>query len=397
VKSKERIFPVSHQSFEEVSVRTPTRAAEVSWFGDLCNGDTAYIGTTDGERRSNFRHCRDIVLEAEQLGFQNILLPSSYIVGQDTLAFAAAIAPQTSKINLLVAVRCGEVHPPMLARAVATLDHILEGRLTINIINSDLPGYKEDGAARYERCVEVIEVLQQAWNQDRIRIDGKHYQFDLPSDPAKPYQQNGGPLLYFGGISDGAREVCARYCDVFLMWPEREESIHATMQDLSARAERYGRKIDFGLRVHIVVRETEEEARAYTKKLMSKFDAARGLELKNRAQDAASVGVLRQNELREQADADGFVEPHLWTEIGKARSGCGGALVGSPTQVLAKINRYMDMGIRSFILSGYPLIEECRYFAEYVLPHIPRMTMSRVQNRIPPETPVTPLTTAELK
>jgi alkanesulfonate monooxygenase len=168
------------------------------------------------------------------------------------------------------------------------------------------------------------------------------------------------------------------------------------MQDLSARAERYGRKIDFGLRVHVVVRETEEEARAYTKKLMSKFDAARGLELKNRAQDAKSVGVLRQNELREQADADGFVEPHLWTEIGKARSGCGGALVGSPAQVLAKINRYMDFGIRSFILSGYPLIEESRLFAEYVLPHIPQMSMPRAQNRIPPETPVTPLTSAVL-
>jgi alkanesulfonate monooxygenase len=388
---------MSRQSFQEVPVRTRERAAEVSWFGDLCNGDTAYIGTTDGERRSNYRHCRDIVLEAERLGFQNILLPSSYIVGQDTLAFAAAIAPQTSRINLLVAVRCGEVHPPMLARAVATLDHILEGRLTINIINSDLPGYKEDGAMRYERCVEVIEVLQQAWNQDRIKIDGQHYQFDLSSDPAKPYQQNGGPLLYFGGISDGAREVCARYCDVFLMWPEREESIYATMQDLSARAARHNRKIDFGLRVHVVVRETEAEARAYTKKLMSKFDAARGLELKNRAQDAASVGVLRQNELREQADADGFVEPYLWTEIGKARSGCGGALVGDPAQVLAKINRYMEMGVRSFIFSGYPLLEECHYFAQYVLPHIPQMSMPRAQNRIPPEEPVTPLTTAILK
>lgn len=212
----------------------------------------------------------------------------------------------------------------MLARAISTLDHILEGRLTINIINSDLPGYKEEGRLRYARCVEVIEILKQSWNSDRIKVDGEIYKLDLPADPVKPYQQNGGPLLYFGGISDEAREVCAKHCDVFLMWPEKEESIYATMKDLSARAAKYGRAIDFGLRIHVIVRETEEEARAYTKKLMSKFDAAQGLKLKNRTQDAQSVGVLRQNELREQADEDGFVEPLLWTEIGKARSGCGG-------------------------------------------------------------------------
>ncbi len=382
---------------DEVSVRTEMRAAEVSWFCDLCGGDTAYLATIDGQRRSNFKHCSDILLEAERLGYQNILLPTSYVVGQDTLAFASAIAPQTSKINLLVAIRCGEIHPPMLARAVSTLDHILEGRLTINIINSDLPGYKEEGALRYARCAEVIEVLQQSWNNDRIKLDGKIYKFDLPSDPVKPYQQNGGPLLYFGGISNEAREVCAKYCDVFLMWPEREESILSTMKDLSARAAKYGRTIDFGLRVHVIVRETEEEARAYTKKLMSKFNAAQGLELKNKTQDAQSLGVIRQNELREQADKDGFVEPLLWTEIGKARSGCGGALVGNPDQILEKINRYMDIGVRSFIFSGYPLIDESRLFAKYVLPNIPQLSMPVIQNRIPRETPVTPLTTGILK
>lgn len=383
--------------FDEVPVRTKPRAAEVSWFCDLCGGDTAYLGTIDGERRSNFENCSNILFEAERLGYQNILLPTSYIVGQDALAFAAAVAPRTSRINLLVATRCGEVHPPMLARAISTLDHILEGRLTINIINSDLPGYKEEGQLRYARCVEVIEILRQSWNSDQIKVDGSVYKLDLPSDPVKPYQQNGGPLLYFGGISDEAREVCAKHCDVFLMWPEREESIYATMKDLSARAARYERTIDFGLRVHVIVRETEEEARAYTKKLMSEFDAAQGLKLKNRTQDAQSVGVLRQNELREQADEDGFVEPLLWTEIGKARSGCGAALVGNPDQILEKINRYMDMGVRSFIFSGYPLIDECRLFAKYVLPRIPQMSMPVIQNRIPKETPVTPLTTGILK
>jgi alkanesulfonate monooxygenase len=388
---------LSVETLTSVPVRTEQRVVEVSWFDDLCSGDTAYLGVLDGKRRSNYEHCRKILLTAEKMGYRNILLPSSYIVGQDPLLFAAALAPQTSKINLLVAIRCGEVHPPMLARAISTLDHLLEGRLTINIINSELPGLKEDGALRYQRCAETIEVLKQAWTGDRIQWNGELYQFDLPADPARPYQQNGGPLLYFGGIADGAREVCAKYCDVFLMWPETEESLYATMQDVSSRAARYGRTIDFGLRVHVIVRETEAEARAYTKKIMSKLDAAQGLTLKHRAQDAKSLGVVRQDALREQSDADGFVEPLLWTGIGRARSGCGAALVGDPDQIVAQLNRYMDMGIRSFILSGYPLLDECKLFAKYVLPKLPNVSLPGLQGRTPATTPVTPLTTAVLR
>ncbi len=384
-------------SIQPVSIRTSQRVAEVSWFDDLCGGDTAYLSVLDGERRSSFAHCSDITLTAEQLGYSNILLPTSYTVGQDVLTFASGIAPQTSKINLLTAIRCGEIHPPMLARALAALDHMLHGRLTINIINSDLPGYREDAAFRYQRCAETIEILKQAWTQDRIQHKGEIYNFDMPSDPAKPYQQNGGPLLYFGGTSEGAREVCAKYCDMFLMWPETEELLYETMQDMSARAARYGRSIDFGLRIHVIVRETESEARAYARKLMSKFDAQRGLEIKSRAQDSWSLGVHRQNQLREQADLEGFIEPLLWTDIGKARSGCGGALVGDPDQIVEKLNRYMDMGMRSFILSGYPLLDEANLFARYVLPRLPNVSMPKVQGRIPDQTPVTPLTTAVLK
>jgi alkanesulfonate monooxygenase len=364
-------------------IRTQEKVAEISWFCDLCNGDTRYLGTEDASRSSTFGHCRDILLAAQQAGFSNILLPSSYIAGQDPIAFAAAIAREADKINLLVAIRTGELHPPMLARTLATLDHLLQGRLTINIINSDLPGLKEDGELRYGRSREVIEILKAAWTNDRINHQGQQYQFDLDSIPAKPYQQNGGPLLYFGGISPGARDLCAQHCDVFLMWPETEGQLQATMADVAHRAAGYGRSIDFGLRIHVVVRETENEAREFARSLMSKFDEAEGLRLKERAQDAHSLGVQRQNEERKLADADGFVEPLLWTEIGKARSGCGAALVGSAEQVTEKIHRYMEMGFRSFIFSGYPLIEECAYFSKLVLPSLPNVKLSQLQGRTP--------------
>ena len=376
-----------------VPVRTADRVAEIAWFCDLCGGDTEFLGQLDPDRRSSFEHGKNILLTAEAQGFKNILLPTSYLVGQEPIAFASAVAQLTSNISLLVAIRTGEMHPPMLARAISTLDHLLDGRLTINIINSELPGYKEDGTMRYQRCAETIEILRQGWTQERITHNGAVYgQLDLSSEPVKPYQQNGGPLLYFGGIADGAREVCAEHCDVFLMWPEKEESIYATMQDVSARAARHGRTIDFGLRIHVVVRETEAEARAWTRRLMSRFDARQAEALKQRAQDANSLGVVRQDEMRRSADDDGFVEPILWTGIGRARSGAGGALVGTPEQVLAQLDRYMDMGIRSFIFSGYPLIEECEYFGKLVLPHLPNVRLGDVQGRRPVTTPETPLT-----
>ncbi|MCY7357689.1 MAG: LLM class flavin-dependent oxidoreductase [Rudanella sp.] len=382
---------------QSIAVRTPERVAEIAWFCDLCGGDTEFMGQIDPHRRSNWEHCRDILLTADRLGFLNILLPTSFVVGQEPIAFASAIAPMTHNISLLIAIRTGEFHPPMLARALSTLDHLLDGRLTINIINSELPGLKETPALRYERCSETIQILQQSWTQPRIEHDGPVYgKLSMSTEPVKPYQQNGGPLLYFGGIADGAKEVCAQFCDVFLMWPEPEESLYATMQTVSARAARHGRTLDFGLRIHVVVRETEDDARAGTRRMMSKFDEQQAAALKNRTQDAQSLGVVRQDELRKTADNEGFIEPILWTGIGRARSGCGGALVGTPEQIIAQLNRYMDMGIRSFILSGYPLIEECEYFGKLVLPHLPNVRLGDVQSRRPIETPVTPLTTGAL-
>lgn len=383
--------------FKLVPIRTIDSKVEISWFDDLCGGDTQFLGTIDPSRRSNYQHCSNIVREAEAQGFQNILLPTSYVVGQEVLPFASAVAPSLDKISLLAAIRTGEIHPPMLARHLATLDHILKGRLTVNIINSPLPGLQESPQLRYQRCAEVIEILKQAWTQNEIDFQGEIYQFKMRADAVKPYQHNGGPLLYFGGISPESQELCAKYCDVFLMWPENEKSIYSTMQQMSAKAAVYNRTIDFGLRVHVIVRDTEQEAKDYTKYLMSKFDEETAQQLKHRTQDSKSAGVLRQDELRKSADADDFIEPFLWTGIGRARSGCAGAIVGTPDQVIEKLNRYMDMGVRSFILSGYPLIEECKLFGEKVLPHFDNIKLAQLQGRIPTKTPETPLTFGKLK
>ncbi|MEM9823539.1 MAG: LLM class flavin-dependent oxidoreductase [Bacteroidota bacterium] len=366
--------------------------AEVAWFAPLCNGDDEFLGRHDIRYKSDWSNTSNVLLTADRLGYRNILCPSSYQVGQDTLTFASAIAPLTSQINLLAAIRCGEVHPPMLGRAIATLDHILKGRLTINIISSDLPGTQLSSADRYQRSREVIEILKQGWTQDHINFKGQFYNIQLDTtDPVKPYQQNGGPLLYFGGYSPPAVDLCAEHCDVYLMWPETENRLQELMQNMSVKAAGYGRKVDFGLRIHVIVRETEEEARAAAGKLMYFVDDEKGKEIRERALDAHSYGVARQAEMRALASDDGFAEPNLWTGIGRARSGCGGAIVGNPDQVLKKIQRYMDMGIRAFIFSGYPHASECKLFANYVLPKLKTFSMPKVQGRMPVASPVTPL------
>ncbi len=365
--------------------------AEVAWFAPICDGDDMHLGERSPAYRSNWQNASQILLEADKLGYRNILCPSSYQVGQDTLTFASAVAPLTKQINLLTAIRCGEIHPPMLARAIATLDHILQGRLTINIISSNLPGTDLPSADRYQRSREVIAILKQAWTQDLIDYKGQFYQLQLPSLPVKPYQQNGGPLLYFGGYSPPGVDLCAEHCDVYLMWPETEVRLLELMTSMSQKATAYGRTVDFGLRIHMIVRETEAEAKAAARKLMSKLDPELGKEIHGRALDAKSYGVSRQTEMREGADSDGFVEEFLWTGIGRARSGCGAALVGDPDQILAKLQRYMDMGMRAFIFSGYPHLDECRLFAKYVLPKLNTISMPNLQKRIPSELPPTPL------
>ena len=367
-------------------------AVEVSWFSALCSDDYSYLGVPDGALRSSWAHCRDILLEAEKQGFRNILCPSSYQVGQDTLSFVAGCAPLTKSINMLAAVRCGEMQPIMLARTIATLDHMLEGRLTINIISSDFPGETAESAYRYQRSREVVEILRQAWSQDKINYEGEIYQFkDVWTDPARPYQQNGGPLMYFGGYSPAALDLCGQHCDVYLMWPEPKAQIAERMKAANAVAEKYNRTLDYGLRVHMIVRDTEAEAKEYAEHLVSKLDDEYGQLIRDRAHDSISLGVAHQAKARELADKFGYVEPHLWTGVGRARSGCGAALVGSTDQILSEIEEYKKMGIRAFIFSGYPHIEECQHFGSRVLPELKTCSLPHEYGRVPAAAPQTPL------
>ena len=341
---------------------------EVSWFAALCYDDYEFLGEPDPALLSSWEHCRTIALAAEAGGYDNLLLPSGYTMGIDSVGFAAGIAPLLQRMQLLVAVRMGEMWPPQLARQLATLALMLGGRLTVNLFSSDLPGRKLDSGPRYRRTLETMSVL-------RDLLDGKPVDFhgefaDLTLDPPRLRPKGGCPPFYFGGLSEPAREVAAQAADVFLMWPDTLPGVAAVIDDMRARAARYGRELRFGYRAHVIVRPTEAEAQAAARRLLSRLDAETGERIRRRSLDTSSAGNARQRELREAANTEGYAEPQLWTGIGRARSGAWAAIVGDPDQVLAKLRAYQALGMEAFILSGYPHVAEGDLFARHVLPHL---------------------------
>ena len=210
----------------------------------------------------------------------------------------------------------------------------------------------------------------------RTLLDGRGLQhrgafYDLNLEPPSiTTVSRACPSFYFGGLSDAARECAAAGADVYLMWPDTEDAVSELIGDMRTRADRHERSLRFGFRVHVIVRASEGDARAAAARLVSRLDEAVGDSIRAASLDSMSVGVRRQAELRDTATGDGYVEPNLWTGIGRARSGCGAAIVGDPDQVLEKLNRYRALGIETFILSGYPHADECDLFAEHVLPRL---------------------------
>lgn len=338
---------------------------EISWFAPSCWGDTARLGVDDPSRRATFAYNQRVIGLADRLGFRNVLIPSSYVPGMDPWTLASAVGPTTRTTRLLPAVRVGEFDPPMFARAAKSLQSAMDGRLTINIISSDRAGEALPSAERYERTGECMALLRAFWNDEHVKVDGRWWSYDLSTAPTRTRNP---PPMYFGGTSEAARDVAARHADCYLMWVETVDSIAALVADLTARAASYGRRLHFGLRTHVIVEDTEGDARRAAAELVSQLDPDIGRRLRESSHDDNSEGVRRQDALRGAAAEDGFVEEALWTGIGVARSGVGAAITGSVDQVEAKLRTYADLGIESFILSGYPLDDQADRVANLLLP-----------------------------
>ena len=342
---------------------------EYAWFAALCDDDYEFLGVPDASLQSSWAHCREIVLRAERNGFDNILLPSGYSLGIDATAFTAAIATETNRIKLLLAVRFGELVVPQLARQIATIQQIAGGRLVINAISSDVPGETLSSEARYRRTTESIAVLRSLLRGERADFDGEFVTAHVDA-PRIATQHPHDPVVYFGGLSEAARQCAAESCDVYLMWPDTTDRMREVMREMDDRAAAFGRTLRYGWRSHVIVRETETEARAAAERLLSRLDTDTGRAIRAKSLDSQSAGVARQTELRDAADDDGYLERHLWTGVGRARSGAGIAIVGDPDQVAGKLRELREAGIDTFILSGYPHLAECDLVAHHVLPRL---------------------------
>ncbi|GGR06814.1 LLM class flavin-dependent oxidoreductase [Deinococcus ruber] len=356
---------------------TPTfkfSTSEFLWFLQLSR-DGEFIGTREKPpRKPTLPYLQSLMQTAGEAGFDALLTATNYHSEHENYTAAVATLARTAASDpaLLIAVRPGMFHPAMYAKMLATLQNLFPGRVRLNIVTGSSPaenamyGDFEAHAQRYERTREFMTILRQLWTaQPPQSYHSDLYAFEgavLDPPPVQPIP------LYFGGASPAAQSIAADLADVYLMWGEREEMLAERMTQMRALEAQTGRPLRYGLRMHVVVRETEAEAHAAAERLISRVDpAVRAAFVASYAQ-VDGVGQQRQIEMLRGVDERLMVEPGLWAGIGMARSGVGVALIGDPQQIADKIRRYEDMGFTSFIFSGYPHLEEARRFGELVMP-----------------------------
>lgn len=353
---------------------SPANKANVLWFLPT-HGDGHYLGTSIGGRPVSLKYLRQVAQAADDLGYYGVLLPTGRSC-EDSWVVASALAPLTEQLRFLVAVRPGLQSPSVAARMTATLDRISDGRLLINVVTGGDPvENKGDGIflahdERYEVTHEFLTVYKALLAGETVHYKGKHIAIEDGRLLFPPVQQ-GGPALYFGGSSGAGIDVAAQTIDKYLTWGEPPAQVAEKLAAADKAARARGRAFSFGIRLHVIVRETNAEAWADADKLISHLDdetIAAAQKIFNRMD---SVGQQRMQALHGGRRDRLEISPNLWAGVGLVRGGAGTALVGDPETVAARIKDYMALGIDTFILSGYPHLEEAYRFAELVFPLLP--------------------------
>jgi alkanesulfonate monooxygenase len=350
------------------------KSANVLWFIPT-HGDGRYLGTSLGGRAVDFAYLRQIAEAADSLGYYGVLLPTGKSC-EDSWVVASALAPQTERLRFLVAVRPGLQSPTVAARMTATLDRVSGGRLMINVVTGGDPvENKGDGLFlthddRYDLTREFMEIYAALLRGETVNYSGNHLQIEAGSLLFRPVQEP-LPPLYFGGSSEAGVEVAARLMDKYLTWGEPPKAVAEKIAIVRKAARARGRELTFGIRLHVIVRESAEEAWRAADKLIGHIDDATIAAAQTVFARMDSVGQNRMSALHGGRRDKLEVSPNLWAGVGLVRGGAGTALVGDPQTVAERIREYMDLGIDSFILSGYPHLEEAYRFAELVMPLLP--------------------------
>lgn len=346
----------------------------VFWFLPT-HGDGHLLGTSEGARPVTLPYLKQVAQAADSLGYYGVLIPTGRSC-EDSWVVASALVPLTERLRYLVAIRPGIISPTVSARMAATLDRLSAGRLLINVVTGGDPdenrgdGLHLSHSERYEASGEFLHIWRRVLQGEAVDYDGKHLHVQnakaLYPPVQKPY-----PPLYFGGSSDAAHELAAEQVDVYLTWGEPPAAVAEKIADVRARAAKHGRTVKFGIRLHVIVRETAEQAWQAADKLIANISDETIAAAQQSFSRFDSEGQRRMAALHGGRRDQLEIYPNLWAGVGLVRGGAGTALVGDPQQVAGLIKEYADLGIESFIFSGYPHLEEAYRFAELVFPLLP--------------------------
>ena len=346
---------------------------EIFWYLPT-QGDERYLAAPVGRREPDFAYLRQIAQAVDYLGYGGMLLGTG--TKQDPWIVAAALITATERLKFLIAARPSIVSPTLAARMTATFDQISRGRILLNIVaGGSSQQMRGDGVflehdERYEATDEFLHIWRSLFYGETVDFSGKHLKVEgakLEFAPVqKPY-----PPLYFGGSSPAALEVAAKHIDVYLTWGEPLEWAEQKINEVRKRAADYGRTIRFGMRLQSIVRETEKEAWGAADRLIQHIEPETAAAYAQKFAASESVGQQRQTALHGGDKSKLVIAPNLWAGVGLVRGGAGATLVGSPENVAARLKEYAEIGIDTFVMSGYPHLEEAYHLAELVFPLLP--------------------------
>jgi alkanesulfonate monooxygenase len=366
---------------------------QVFWFIPT-HGDSRYLGTGEGAREVNHDYLKQVAQAADTLGYEGVLIPTGRSC-EDPWVVASSLLPVTKNLKFLVAVRPGLHQPSLAARMAATFDRLSGGRLLINLVTGgdqtelEGDGVYLDHAQRYEQSAEFIriwrEILARSHAGESFDYQGEH----LSVKGAKllyPPMQKPHPPVYFGGSSAAAHDLAAEQVETYLTWGEPPAEVSKKVADVQARAAKHGRTVKFGIRLHVIVRETDDEAWRAAESLISRLDDDTVGRAQAAFQRMDSEGQRRMAALHagggKRTRAELEISPNLWAGVGLVRGGAGTALVGDPQTVAARIEEYAALGLDTFVLSGYPHLEEAYRFAELVFPLLPRKLRQKLSGQV---------------
>ncbi len=358
---------------------------KIFWFIPT-HGDSRYLGTSKGGRQVDHAYMKQIAVAVDNLGYEGVLIPTGRSC-EDPWITAASLIDATKNLKFLVALRPGVTTPALAARMAATFDRLSNGRVLLNLVTGgdeqELKGdgVYEDHATRYQTAAEYTKIWREILTRSHTGESFTFHGERLSVDDAKllyPPVQQPYPPLWFGGSSEAAQELAAEQVDTYLTWGEPPAAVEEKIQTMQAKSAAKGRRLNYGIRLHVIVRETSAEAWAAADELIQYVDDATIAAAQQKFRQMDSVGQRRMAELHNGDKSKLEVSPNLWAGVGLVRRGAGTALVGDPQTVADRIQEYADLGINTFIFSGYPHLEESIRFAELVFPLLPLQTRKKL-------------------